>query len=420
MASRNYKVDGFAKTDLTGKLVIKVQLGDDIRCIPILNEEITYDELVLMMQRVYQGKLTNTDEIVIKYKDEDGDMVTIFDSSDLSFAIQCSSILKLILIVNGGPRPLDPEEVKHVKKELQGIRDKVNHLLDCLDETNSSTVEHDLTSADKDVRTVSGNHNEASHQSVNAQRPIAVQQLSVGSSKEFDPLSQKSITMQQTAAYTGAQNAPGCGTPDSINSLGSAAYDSNSTRQVQGQALGQVQGQSQGQTQGQVQGQTHQGYVVNTSQQVSDAYVPHQSQQNFASAHQVQQQQHLTNQQQQLGQQQQHRSAFVQPQISSTAYSQSQTQAGYATQQQMGYTQPTSQQHSGYTQSTPQQQMIAQQPTNNYSQSGTGQQVYSVSNAAQVHGASPQGQAVHSANPYSRGPAYGQYPRPQGQYPQAS
>ena len=56
--------------DLSGKLIIKVQLGDDIRLIPIHNEDITYDELLLMMQRVFRGRISSTDEVVIKYKDE--------------------------------------------------------------------------------------------------------------------------------------------------------------------------------------------------------------------------------------------------------------------------------------------------------------------------------------------------------------
>lgn len=58
--------------DLSGKLIIKAQLGDDIRRIPIHNEDITYDELVLMMQRVFRGKLQSNDEVTIKYKDEGG------------------------------------------------------------------------------------------------------------------------------------------------------------------------------------------------------------------------------------------------------------------------------------------------------------------------------------------------------------
>lgn len=56
--------------DLSGKLIIKVQLGDDIRRIFIYNEDIIYDEFVLMMQRVFRGKLNNDDDILIKYKDE--------------------------------------------------------------------------------------------------------------------------------------------------------------------------------------------------------------------------------------------------------------------------------------------------------------------------------------------------------------
>lgn len=56
--------------DLSGKLIIKAQLGDDIRRIPIHNEDITYDELLLMMQRVFRGQLQSSDEVAIKYKDE--------------------------------------------------------------------------------------------------------------------------------------------------------------------------------------------------------------------------------------------------------------------------------------------------------------------------------------------------------------
>ena len=56
--------------DLSGKLIIKAQLGNDIRKIPIHNEEITYDELLLMMQRLFAAKIRSSDEIIIKYKDE--------------------------------------------------------------------------------------------------------------------------------------------------------------------------------------------------------------------------------------------------------------------------------------------------------------------------------------------------------------
>lgn len=131
----------FAQIDLSNKLIIKAQLGDDIRRIPIHNEDITYDELVLMMQRVFRGNLNSNDEVVIKYKDEDGDLITIFDSSDLSFAIQCSRILKLTLFVNGQPKPLEGDQVKHLKRELQSIRNQVNSLLDNLEPPQAQPVE---------------------------------------------------------------------------------------------------------------------------------------------------------------------------------------------------------------------------------------------------------------------------------------
>lgn len=63
-------MDSKSELDLSGKLIIKVQLEDDIRRIPIHNEAITYDELVLMMQRVFRGKITSSDDVTIKYKDE--------------------------------------------------------------------------------------------------------------------------------------------------------------------------------------------------------------------------------------------------------------------------------------------------------------------------------------------------------------
>ena len=42
--------NGMSNLDMTGKLIIKASLGDDIRRIPIHNDDLTYDELVLMMQ----------------------------------------------------------------------------------------------------------------------------------------------------------------------------------------------------------------------------------------------------------------------------------------------------------------------------------------------------------------------------------
>jgi len=188
----------FQQLDLSGKLIIKVQLGDDVRRIPIHNEAITYDELVLMMQRVFRGKLNSTDDITIKYKDEDGDLITIFDSSDLSYAVQYSRVLKLTLIVNNSEnigRLYQPLEVRKVQKELRRIRDQVNHLLDLLDtrdlEVSSSTTdkrgrdERDREERDRDWERGRGSYKRHRHGGSN---PPWQRDSGKESSKEFDPL----------------------------------------------------------------------------------------------------------------------------------------------------------------------------------------------------------------------------------------
>ena len=60
----------FPSVDLTGNLIIKAQLEHDIRRILIHNEDITYDELIIMMQRIFQGRLSSRDEVTLKYRDE--------------------------------------------------------------------------------------------------------------------------------------------------------------------------------------------------------------------------------------------------------------------------------------------------------------------------------------------------------------
>ncbi|CAH1109563.1 unnamed protein product [Psylliodes chrysocephalus] len=170
-----------SELDLSGKLIIKVQLGDDIRRIPIHNESLTYDELVLMMQRVFRGKLSANDDITIKYKDEDGDLITIFESNDLSFAIQCSRILKLQILLNSDMKndsssALSSNEVTNLKKQLRNIRDQVNTLLDTIDVQETKAVNSGHPESG-DASNLDLNQSSSSMNKVN--------------SSEFDPLQDK-------------------------------------------------------------------------------------------------------------------------------------------------------------------------------------------------------------------------------------
>lgn len=189
----------FQQLDLSGKLIVKVQLGDDVRRISIHNEELTYDELVLMMQRIFRNKLTVTDNILIKYKDEDGDLITIFDSSDLLFAIQYSRVLKLKIFPNGDDTGCNtynnnmylPPHLQSIRQELRYIRDRVNSLLDLIDEYNTSGGYPSLdtssgTGTDKGTSMSSGIPN-------------------VGA-KEFDPLQNQSKVPTELKSDKGLQN----------------------------------------------------------------------------------------------------------------------------------------------------------------------------------------------------------------------
>uniref|UniRef100_A0A8C7RNL0 Trafficking from ER to golgi regulator n=1 Tax=Oncorhynchus mykiss TaxID=8022 RepID=A0A8C7RNL0_ONCMY len=218
--------------DLSGKLIIKAQLGDDIRRIPIHNEDITYDELVLMMQRVFRGKLQSNDEVTIKYKDEDDDLITIFDSSDLSFAIQCSRILKLTLFVNGQPRPLESSQVKYLRRELIELRNKVNSLLDSLEPPSEPGLATEVCVC------------VCACFSTMKQAPVPV---SAASMSAFDPLKNQGEVSKNVISAFGL-TPPGVlaeersGTPDSIASSSSAAPQPGVPPQPQAPYAGVQQG----------------------------------------------------------------------------------------------------------------------------------------------------------------------------------
>jgi len=166
--------------DMTGKLIIKVGLGDDIRRIPIHNDDLTYDELVLMMQRVFRGVLDPEEELLLKYKDEDGDLITIVDNSDLSFAIQYCRVLRLTIICGDANNKNQGESVKLTKdvtKELREIRDRVNKILDSISDTSK-----DDSASPKSEENQLEESEDVSSQAV---------QMNHLENREFDPLGQQ-------------------------------------------------------------------------------------------------------------------------------------------------------------------------------------------------------------------------------------
>jgi len=114
-------------------------------------------------------------DLVLKYKDEDGDLVSLADTNDLSYAIQYSRVLRLTILQQGEALVKTNSLDLGIIKELRTIRDKVNKVLDMVavetikDSTGDTMVKEEAVT-------------EAATE--------AVSQLQLEQSKEFDPLEQ--------------------------------------------------------------------------------------------------------------------------------------------------------------------------------------------------------------------------------------
>lgn len=70
----------------------------------------------------------------------DGDLVTVFDSQDLSFALQTSRVLKLQVFMNSNEERIKPKlNADDFKKQLREIRNAVTWLLDSIEVSNEGT-----------------------------------------------------------------------------------------------------------------------------------------------------------------------------------------------------------------------------------------------------------------------------------------
>lgn len=121
--------------DLTGMLIIKARIGEEVRRVPIHNEDITYDELLLMLQRLFPRYISSTDEVVLKYMDEDNDLITIADGSDLMYAKAYNRILRITIFLKGKEiPPIDLKSIRSIRSELASLRDRINSVLDKLED----------------------------------------------------------------------------------------------------------------------------------------------------------------------------------------------------------------------------------------------------------------------------------------------
>eukprot|EP00047_Mylnosiga_fluctuans_P003924 m.231712 g.231712 ORF g.231712 m.231712 type:complete len:584 (-) comp12257_c0_seq1:127-1878(-) len=120
-------------------MVVKARLGTELRRIPFHNEDLTYDDLLLMLQRVFG--LSPSDELKLKYKDEDGDLVTLADSQDVSHAISQSPVLRIVISAasqaSESGRTVAIDDIRH---QLRTVCQSIEDLLDKLGKLDLPTT----------------------------------------------------------------------------------------------------------------------------------------------------------------------------------------------------------------------------------------------------------------------------------------
>jgi hypothetical protein len=89
------------------------------------------------MERIFTGKISNSDELTIKYLDNDGDKITLLNDSDLTVALHFHKLLRLFVIVNGNEQinvnSTDKNlDTKTFHNELQELKNSVQTILDRL------------------------------------------------------------------------------------------------------------------------------------------------------------------------------------------------------------------------------------------------------------------------------------------------
>ncbi|GAN04655.1 hypothetical protein MAM1_0070d04116 [Mucor ambiguus] len=112
---------------VTGDIIIKCRFSNEIRRIPI-NGVPTYDELCLMMYRVFKQNIKSSQDISLKYQDE--------DDIDITHAISISNLLK-VTVYDKSNQPKQQQQQQHQQRptssaeisSLIEIREKLDHLI---------------------------------------------------------------------------------------------------------------------------------------------------------------------------------------------------------------------------------------------------------------------------------------------------
>ncbi|KAF9081073.1 hypothetical protein BGX23_001335, partial [Mortierella sp. AD031] len=115
--------EGLRKLTLGDKpVIIKFKCAGTNLRVPI-SQVPTYNELCFIVQRLFRSEVSaDLDNLVLRYEDEDGDLITIQDDADISHAISLSSLLKLTVNDKITHPVLVP--IENLGSKLSGLNEK--------------------------------------------------------------------------------------------------------------------------------------------------------------------------------------------------------------------------------------------------------------------------------------------------------
>ena len=158
--------------DLSGKILFKVKLDNEIKKLMIHNDDLNYNDLILMLQRIFSNKIKQNDEFTIKYTDDENDLITITDDSDVSLALQTSKVLKLTIFLNDQEQEAQALNPEDIVSELKQIRQSIDKFLSNFGKSlKLENKIEDLTKSTDDIK--------------------IVHQVNPEVQKEFDPLNKR-------------------------------------------------------------------------------------------------------------------------------------------------------------------------------------------------------------------------------------
>ncbi|ORX84727.1 hypothetical protein BCR32DRAFT_113907 [Anaeromyces robustus] len=133
--------------------VIKFYCDGEIKRIPMNRSlgELTYDELCVIVQRVWKSQLSSDiNNLVLKYVDDEGDQICLESDIDISHALTFSTCLKVhvydkeTIPVNSksliSNLTLEKKSLESIKKVVKNSRDTLNKIIEQLEKIKVEDV----------------------------------------------------------------------------------------------------------------------------------------------------------------------------------------------------------------------------------------------------------------------------------------